>query len=46
MMEMHSFLKAKQIEIPSPDCKGKPSARDLSAFLYQIGEWIQTIPLA
>ena len=46
MVEMHSFFKAKQMEIPSPDCEGKPSARDLSAFLYQIGEWIQTIPLA
>ncbi len=46
MMEMHSFLKAKQMEIPSPDCEGNTSARDLFEFLYQISQWIQTIPLA
>ena len=44
MMEMHSFFTAKQIEIPSPDCKGNPTARDLFELLYQISQWIQTPP--
>ncbi len=46
MMEMHSFLTAKQMDIPSPDCKENISVRDLFEFLYQISEWIQTSPLA
>ena len=46
MMEMHSFLKAKQMEIPSPNDEEKTSARELFEFLYQISQWIQTIPLA
>ena len=46
MMEMHSFLKAKQMELPSPNGEEKPSARGLFEFLYQISEWIQTIPWA
>lgn len=32
MMEMHSFLKAKQKEIPSPNGEEKPSARGLFEF--------------
>lgn len=46
MMEMHSFLKAKQKEIPSPNGEEKPSARGLFEFLYEISEWIQAIPSA
>lgn len=46
MMEMHSFFKAKQMEIPSPDGEGNTSARGLFEFLYQISQWIQTTPLA
>ena len=46
MMEMHSFLKAKQMDIPSPNGEEKPSARELFEFLYQVSQWIQTIPLA
>ena len=46
MMEMHSFFKANQMEIPSPACEGDTSARGLFEFLYQISQWIQTIPLA
>lgn len=46
MMEMHSFLTAKQMDIPSPDCEENISVRDLFEFLYQISEWIQTSPWA
>lgn len=46
MMEMHSFLKAKQMEIPSPNGEENSSARGLFEFLYQISQWIQMIPLA
>ena len=46
MMEMHSFLAAKQMDIPSPDCEENISVRDLFEFLYQISEWIQTSPWA
>ncbi|MFR8001691.1 MAG: hypothetical protein ACLU62_02090 [Hydrogeniiclostridium sp.] len=46
MMEMHSFLTAKQMDIPSPDYEENISFRDLFEFLYQISEWIQKIPLA
>lgn len=33
MMEMHSFLKAKATEIPSPDDEENVSACDLFGFL-------------
>lgn len=46
MMEMHSFLTAKQMDISSPDCEENISVRDLFEFLYQISEWIQTSPWA
>lgn len=46
MMEMHSFLTAKQMDIPSPDCEENISVRDFFEFLYQISEWIQTSPWA
>lgn len=46
MTEMHSFLKAKAIEIPSPDDEENISACDLFGFLYQISQWFQTSPLA
>ncbi len=46
MMEMHSFLTAKQMDIPSPNCEENISVRDLFEFLYQISEWIQTSPWA
>lgn len=45
MTEMHSFFKAKQTEIPSPDCEGNTSVQVLFEFLYQIRQWIQTNPL-
>ncbi len=45
MMEMHSFQKSKQIEIPSPTNEKEISAQNLFAFLYEINEWIQTCPL-
>lgn len=45
MMEMHSFFKAKQMEISSPNGEEKPSAKELFEFLYQISQWIQTIPV-
>ena len=46
MMEMHSFLTAKQMDISSPDSEENISVRDLFEFLNQISEWIQTTPLA
>lgn len=45
MMEMHSFLKAKQMEIPSPNGEENCSARSLLEFLYQMSEWIESVPL-
>lgn len=45
MMEMHSFLKAKQIEIPSPNYEESSPVKNLFEFLYQISEFIQTAPL-
>lgn len=35
MMEMHSFLKAKATEIPSPDDEENVSACDLFGFLFR-----------
>ena len=46
MMEMHSFLTAKQMDISSPDSEENISVRDLFEFLNQISECIQTTPLA
>ena len=46
MMEMHSFLKAKATEIPSPDDEENVSACDLFGFLFRISQWIQTTPSA
>lgn len=34
MMEMHSFLKAKATEIPSPDDEENVSACDLFGFFH------------
>lgn len=44
MTEMHSFLTAKQMEIPSPKGETKQSVRDLLEFLCQVCEWIQMTP--
>ena len=46
MTEMHSFLQAKQLELPSPAGERTASARGLFELLYQIGQWVETRPLA
>ena len=46
MTEMHSFLQAKQMELPSPAGERTASARGLFELLYQIGQWVETRPLA
>ena len=46
MTEMHSFLQAKQLELPSPAGERTASARGLVELLYQIGQWVETRPLA
>lgn len=45
MMDMHSFLNAKQIEISSSNDEENLSAKGLFEFLYQISQWLQTVPL-
>ena len=46
MTEMHSFLQAKQLELPSPAGERTASVRGLFELLYQIGQWVETRPLA
>ena len=46
MMEMHSFLNAKQVEISSPNGEEKTTALVLFGFLYLMSQWIQTVPFA
>ncbi len=44
MMEMHSFKKAEQIEIPSPGERKEATAQDLFFFLTEICEWAGSCP--
>ncbi len=46
MMEMHSFFTAKQTEISSPSREETKASRGIFEFLFQLGQWIQTVPLA
>lgn len=43
MLKMHSFQKAKQMEISVPE-SGNVSLQDLFVFLYEIYEWMEQAP--
>lgn len=45
MMEMHSFKKTEQVEIPFLEDQKETTARDLFYFLTEICEWSQSCPL-